>query len=320
MRKNYLSILVLVLGISLTANAFVIEWDKIEHWVGNGPNKAALVVQFDDGGEEKAYVWGYRWSGSDIQPSGEDMFRAIATESSDLYLFTQYTGWMGNTVCGIGYSPDNSIAGHIEYDFDSAMDDPCISFNWFSANTTLGQTSIPGWDTPDLCEAAIDEAKSTHILEHPIDARNYGYACYDYDHWNKVGATAAMRWHAGWYQGYWSYWVGGVDSESLSYSGLGYTSRKLTDGAVDAWKYTYLDGPVGSNDIDGVTGASTPWHELDYAHFNSTGIDNTPAVVSMRDRRGLYRLDGTRVQEGSRLLPGVYILIDGNKVKKIAIH
>lgn len=171
MRRNYLSILTLVLAISLTANAFVVEWDKIEHWAGEGPNKAALVVQFDDGGEKKAYVWGYRWNGSDTQPSGEDMFRAIASESTDLYLFTQYTGWMGNTVCGIGYSLDNSIAYHIEFDFDSAMNDPCISFNWFSSNTTLGQTSTPGWDTPDLCEVAIDEAKSTHILEHPIDAR-----------------------------------------------------------------------------------------------------------------------------------------------------
>ena len=315
-RKNYWSIAAAILCVSLTANAFVIDWDKIEHWAGEGPNKAALVVQFDDGGEEKAYVWGYRWTEDNGQPSGEDMFRAIAAGCSDLYLFTQFTGWMGNTVCGIGYSPDNSIANNIEYDFESAMEDPCISFNWFSANELLGQTSTPGWDTPELCEDAIEEAKATNILEHPIDARRYGYACYDYDHWHKTGNDKSMRWHAGWYKGYWSYWVGGTDSESLSYSGLGYTSRKLTDGTVDAWKYTYLDGPVGSGDVDGYTGASTPWHEADYTHFNAAAL-NTLEDGESSDKQRLYRLDGTIVPEGSVVPHGIYILVNGNKVKKI---
>lgn len=317
--KNYPSIAALILCVSLTANAFVVDWDKIEHWAGRGTNKAALVVQFDDGGEEKAYVWGYRWNDGDTQPSGEDMFRAIAAESTDLYLFTQYTGWMGNTVCGIGYSQDNAVAACIDYDFDSAMEDPCISFNWFSANELLGQTSVPGWDTPELCEEAIDDAKTTHILEHPIDAARYGYACYDYDHWLKRGGDEQMRWHAGWYKGYWSYWVGGVDSETLSYSGLGYTSRKLTDGAVDAWKYTYLDGPVGG-EIDGFTGASAPWHELDYKHFNKESSVTDPIMDETSGTCLLFRTDGTPVRNSGNPAPGIYIMVMGDKAIKIVIH
>ena len=75
----------------LSANAFVIDWNKIVHWAGSGNNKAAMVVQFADNGPEEAYVWGYRWDDGQT-PSGEDMFRAIAKESSDLTLFTQFTG------------------------------------------------------------------------------------------------------------------------------------------------------------------------------------------------------------------------------------
>ena len=319
MRKKHFSIAAIILGVSLTAEAFVIDWDKIEHWAGEGSRKAALVVQFNDGGEEKAYVWGYRWTEDDPQPSGEDMFRAIASECNDLYLFTQYTGWMGNTVCGVGYSPDNSVAGHIEYDFDTAMEDPCISFNWFSANTLLGQTSTPGWDTPEICEEAIEKAKTTHILEHPIDARKYGYACYDYDHWHKNGGNTSLRWHAGGYKGYWSYWVGGTDSESLSYSGLGYTSRKLNDGSVDAWKYAYLDGPVGSDYVDGTTGATPEWHEPDYRHFNKSATV-IPVADMGNDSRKIYRIDGSPVAGQGSLTSGIYIMIEGNKAKKIIVQ
>lgn len=318
MKKNYSIIIGAFLAISLTANAFVIDWSKIKHWAGEGTDKAALVVQFDDGDEQKAYVWGYRWNGEEIEPTGEDMFRAIAMECDDLYLFTQYTGWMGNTVCGIGYSRSNAIADYIEFDFDSAMDDPNISFNWFSANSYLGQTSTPGWDTPELCEQAIEESKATHILEHPINAQAYGYACYDYDHWKKTTDDLTLRWHSGWYMGYWSYWVGGVDSESLSYSGLGYSSRKLADGAVDGWKYTYLSGPAGGGDVDGYTGATPQWNELDYTHFNSTAIEHLGSEYT-EEEHCLYRLDGTQVSAGESLAPGLYILKDGKRVTKILI-
>lgn len=309
---------ILAASLSLTASAFVIDWNKIEHWAGEGPRKAALVVQFVDGGEERAYVWGYRWTGDDdVQPSGEDMFRAISAECSDLYLFTQFTGPMGSTVGGIGYSEDNAVAEAIEYDFETALEDPCISFNWFTPNALLGQKEAPGWDTPDLCEQAIEEARQTHILDHPINAATYGYACYDYDHWLMMVGDPAIRWQAGWYKGYWSYWVGGADSESLSYSGLGFTSRKLSDGAVDAWKFTILDGPVGGGYVDGATGASAPWYEPDYSHFNTAGIESPATDESATDRVKMFRIDGTPIAADGRNEHGVYIIIENNKAKKI---
>ena len=127
------------------------------------------------------------------------------------------------------------------------------------------------------------------------------------------------RWQAGWYKGYWSYWVGGIDSESLSYSGLGYTSRKLDDGSVDAWKYTPLTASPGGDTPDGYSGASTPWHELDYNHFTAGNITSA-AIENTENGRALYSLDGIRVPEGTQPKPGIYILIDGTTSKKIIIH
>ncbi len=321
---------------ALSAQAFVVDWDQIVYWAGSGPNRAALVVQFLDNGPKEAYVWGYRWEDGE-EPSGEDMFRAIATASSDLTLFTQYTGWMGNTVCGIGYSQDHVISDFLEFDFDSAREDPYISFDWFSANTTLGQTDVPGWDTQDLCDAAIVASKETHILDHPINARVYGYACYDYDWWQPYDRTDPdnQRWNAGWYKGYWSYWTGEADSESFSYSGLGMTSRKLENGAVDGWRYQLLDGPVGKPQqdgrryIDGDTGASEDWHEtLNYKHFLGTGVDTAAAddsqPVTIYNMQGIKLAEmaaGTPVTDiRAKLGKGLYIIRSGNKSKTIAIN
>lgn len=314
-RKINPPLALLLMGVSLTANAFIVDWNKITHWAGRGDNRAALVVQFADDGPRKAYVWGYRWEDASHHPSGEEVFRAIASECDDLYLFTQFTGWMGNTVCGIGYSKDCAVADHIEFDFEAAMADPCISFNWFSANETLGQTSTPGWDTPELCAEAIEDSKTTHILEHPIDARRYGYACYDYDHWGAYATDSSMRWQAGWYEGYWSYWVGGVDSESLAYSGLGYTSRQLSDGSVDAWKFTSLAGGNG-DEVDGITGATTPWHELDYHHFDTSGLSEVE-TASRPAFCKYFRLDGTAVADIASAPAGIYVEVTATSVRKI---
>lgn len=87
---------------------------------------------------------------------------------------------MGSTVCGIGYSDGHTISDFLEFDFDGAKSDSRVSFNYFSANTSMGQTSVPGWDTPDMCNDVIAASKTAHILEHPINARAYGYAAYDY--------------------------------------------------------------------------------------------------------------------------------------------
>jgi hypothetical protein len=51
------------------------SFDTIQFWAGSGTNRAALVIQWNDGGSPAALLWGYRWNG---QATGMDMFRAVA--------------------------------------------------------------------------------------------------------------------------------------------------------------------------------------------------------------------------------------------------
>lgn len=280
-----------------------IDWNKIEHWTGTGDNKAALVVQFSNLGEKKAYVWGFRWNTGDETPTGESMFRAIASGSEDLYLFTQYTGWMGNTVCGIGVNYDGMLfSDNLWFDFDSACDDPKISFDYFTPGS-MGQTSAPGGDAPELCENAIMEAAETHILNHPLNAKVYGYAAYDYDHWICNETSSTCLWQAGWYKGYWSYWVGTADFSSLGYSGMGMSSVQISDGDVNAWKYS----PITSSSFD----VDPTWHELDYTHSVITGVEDV--IVDADTYADVYNLSGIYVgrmmpSDVQNLAAGLYIV------------
>jgi hypothetical protein len=82
--------------------------DDIQCWIGEGENRAILVVQWNDGKEPAALVWGYRWNGTKY---GIDMIMDIAKADNRFFLLTHATGPMGNTAAGFGYdiSGNNSI-------------------------------------------------------------------------------------------------------------------------------------------------------------------------------------------------------------------
>jgi len=343
-RNRKIQLTLLLTAAALPGLAYTLDWDRIEFWTGEGKNRSALVIQFQDNGPQAAYVWGFRWNPEDYEggsPSGEDMFRAVAAENSDLLLFTQYTGNMGSTVDGIGFRfPDAGyVQDYLAYDFDGASADARVSFDYYTPNELMGQTDAPGMFTPVLCADAIEESRTTNIIEHPINALEYGYPAYDYDWWQPAEPldNNKLRWNAGWYDGYWSYWVGGTDFDELSYSGLGMTSRKLSDGQVDAWKYTLLDGPVTSaprregqqnaprKQIDSNTGASEQWHPFNYSHTNTaTGVavtaegqDNT---VSIHTLQGVLIITTTKPELMTAIdaLPsGCYIIKNGSRTTKL---
>lgn len=68
------------------------SFEDIQFWVGSGSNRAALVIEWHDGTQPDAMVWGYKWDG---EASGHDMIVAIAKADPRLVLLTQYTGPMG---------------------------------------------------------------------------------------------------------------------------------------------------------------------------------------------------------------------------------
>lgn len=204
-------------------------FDDIQYWVGNGSNKAALVIEWHDGNRPDAMVWGYRWDG---EATGHDMIVAIAQADPRLVLLTQYTGWMGYTIDGIGYGESRL---NISYDLEGAKSEPKNAFKFEPpiTNPLLGQTGFPENPAGDVA-AAIRQGVQTGVIYHPINAERYGYPSYDYDHWS---CSNGIHWQAGWYYGYWSYFVRSSQTSNFSYSGLGATSRVLTDGCWDAWSW-----------------------------------------------------------------------------------
>lgn len=101
--------------------------------------------------------------------------------------------------------------------------------------TNLGYTIDGiGWDVDEDGEIAlIDTGHDNKQYESEDGLFIHPSTAYDYDNWK--AADADDFWYAGWYKGYWSYWVKDSESESFSYSGLGASSRKLTDGCWDGW-------------------------------------------------------------------------------------
>lgn len=236
--KRFILINLLVICWVAARAGVTIDFDKIEHWAGSGQNQAALIIQFNDGKSNAAYVWGYKWDG---KASGEDMLRAVARASRCLTPLIQYTGTMGSTLDGIGLTDGRSeLCEHLIYDFEGAKNGS--AFDFYNPNTSLGQDEVPGDAGGQMCQDAIARAETMGYIEHPINAFRYGYPSYDYDFWKLDEDTSEdvmHRWQAGWYKGYWSYWCGGRGdtTDNLSYSGLGMSSRQLVDGSIDMWNY-----------------------------------------------------------------------------------
>lgn len=249
-----------------TSTGAKVDFDQIACWAGDGNNSAALVIKFNDG-SNKAYVWGYRWDGN---ASGEDMFRAVAQNDPRLLLMTQCTNYNG-TVCGVGYYPDGQATADINFDLNGAMQDSRINFRYLDSqpnpSTSLGQKSRPGSSTAALAKAAIEQGKATGVIQHPFDHDHYGYSAYDYDYWKDA---SGQLWRAAWYDGYWSYWITDDAEEKYSYSGLGFSSRTLTDGSVDGWSYVSDMRNWYSADMNGAT--------LEYMQPMTTSLSNLPSA------------------------------------------
>lgn len=101
--------------------------------------------------------------------------------------------------------------------------------------TNLGYTIDGiGWDADEDGEIAlIDTGHDNAQYESEDGVFIHPSTAYDYDNWK--AADADDYWYAGWYKGYWSYWVKDSQNDSFAYSGLGASSRKLTDGSWDGW-------------------------------------------------------------------------------------
>ena len=76
MKKIVLAALLLLAPIfGANSQTLVGNFDDIQFWTGNGTNRSALVLQWNDGNTPTSMTWGYRWGGN---ATGIDMLKAIA--------------------------------------------------------------------------------------------------------------------------------------------------------------------------------------------------------------------------------------------------
>ncbi len=73
--------------------------DDIQIWAGSGANRAALVIDWNDGKEPESLLWGYRWDGT---ATGLDMLQAVVGADARLFAHLGQFVW-GTAVFGLGY-------------------------------------------------------------------------------------------------------------------------------------------------------------------------------------------------------------------------
>lgn len=115
------------------------SFDDIEYWVGEGSNRAAVVIDWSDQSPDPpALAWGYRWDGD---AKGRDMLLAVLT--ADDRLFAKLGGSASNAVAvyGLGYDADND--GEFGLDDGTVFDEVGIAF---TGPADLGQATDAGDD------------------------------------------------------------------------------------------------------------------------------------------------------------------------------
>ncbi len=219
------------------------SFDSIDFWVGDGENRAAIVLTWHDTNKTVPddMVWGYRWSADVDTISGLVLFQEVMKADPRLIGLIQYTGPMGYTINGIGYGSGGRSTVGVYFDYAEAQK----------------HNTYPS-DAQTLAANAISAGNQTGIIDHPFGAPSEsGRPIYDYDYW-MAPVASSTHWFAGWYQGYWSYFVRDSYNTDFSYSGYGASSRKVQNGTWDAWSWNSFMGTTSGTEPGDNLVAATP--------------------------------------------------------------
>lgn len=129
----------------LTNAAPAATFDDVQFWVGSGANRAAVVIDWNDGKSAESLLWGYRWDGA---ASGLDMLQAVVNADARLYAHFGNYSW-GTATLGIGYDLNRSgmfdVSPSLAFDsgglaIDTSPDD-------FRLATDSADHWLEGWNT-----------------------------------------------------------------------------------------------------------------------------------------------------------------------------
>ncbi|WP_374173602.1 DUF5074 domain-containing protein [Flavobacterium tructae] len=167
----------------------VTTFDDIKYWIGTGSNRAAFAVQWNDGKNTDALVWGFRWEGT---ATGEDMLKAILKTDRRFFALLYKGTQTGSLTGGLGFDlngiktiglykgtdytyplyPTNGFVNTAAYDFDSytAID---TNDHWQSGWTN-GEWTYWGKNPADADFTVASTGASGRILQNDSwDVWNY---------------------------------------------------------------------------------------------------------------------------------------------------
>ncbi|MGC3960305.1 MAG: PEP-CTERM sorting domain-containing protein [Verrucomicrobiota bacterium] len=133
------------------ASGFVIfsasaaTFDDVQYWVGSGANKAAFVIDWNDGKSAESLLWGYRWDGA---ATGLDMFQAVVNADSRLYAHVGSYAW-GTAILGIGFdlNGNGNFGVTPALSFNSGGLFSSTSPNDARVSVEAGDHYVEGWNT-----------------------------------------------------------------------------------------------------------------------------------------------------------------------------
>ena len=118
--------------------AWGFSFNDIKYWVGNGTNKCAVVIDFnDDNVANCSFAWGYRWNGN--APSMTAILGEITANDPRLKMFASPGMW-GTFVEAFGYDADGdggtfTLNGYVKSDADDLF--PAIA-STYATDTDSG--------------------------------------------------------------------------------------------------------------------------------------------------------------------------------------
>jgi hypothetical protein len=227
-------------------------------------DSAVLLVKWTDqkalSRGDSILIWGYRWNTITISvnPDGSrdtfpaatrytiDMIRAVGNADCAFSALLQNTSAGNFTAGGFGYnfaSPFERVP--VQFNATGAKNDSRIKFGYEYPNCNMSQGTVP-YDVYAQATEAIRREEAdfsstgiggTGIIRHPFDA-DYGYPAYDYDYWTLTNpGNLYYEWQAGWYNGYWAFYVKPDLNGNFTYSGSGIATQGITNHSVSGFVF-----------------------------------------------------------------------------------
>ena len=117
MKMNIAAAALCATALTASPSALGFTFNDINYWVGNGTNKCAVVIDFNDGSVNNcSFAWGYRWNGD--APSMMTILRKIEAADSRLKVFASQSQY-GSFLDAFAYDADGD-GGTFERVWNSA--------------------------------------------------------------------------------------------------------------------------------------------------------------------------------------------------------